>query len=286
MKDLRRKRFYILAIGVIIAILIVTLVNDDKPKDQIVIVNSEIDMTKTLGEQVSAFKTIPISKEEAAQFENSVVRDISELKDKIVLQPLERGNPIPKSILVDINESGEYTSRVLKNRTYYKFGAMLPDLPPGIIEGDEVDVFLQYNAKEGDEVVYYVETLLEKVKIALIREQDVYLDVSQKEFNILQAASNIGQFVLQVPGKKDAPSCLETSAEETDTECISEEDEAADIDTRYIKQILGKDKVEFDFIIDFEDEDEENEENNWFEEGQNEEEGNPFDEEQTIYDLE
>lgn len=286
MKDLRRKRFYILAIGVIIAILIVTLVNDDKPKEQIVIVNSEIDMTKTLGEQVSAFKTIPISKEEAAQFENSVVRDISELKDKIVLQPLERGNPIPKSILVDINESGEYTSRVLKNRTYYKFGAMLPDLPPGIIEGDEVDVFLQYNAKEGDEVVYYVETLLEKVKIALIREQDVYLDVSQKEFNILQAASNIGQFVLQVPGKKDAPSCLEISAEETDTECISEEDEAADIDTRYIKQILGKDKVEFDFIIDFEDEDEENEENNWFEEGQNEEEDNPFDEEKTIYDLE
>lgn len=281
LKNLQRKRLFILGLGVLIAVLIISMINDNKRTEQILIVNGEIDRNIPLSEQTSAFKIVRISQKEAGEMMGTLVRSIDELSNKKLLQDLEIGSPIPKSLLVDLTEQGEFTSQVLKNRTYYKLDAMLPNLPPGVQKGDKVDIFLQYNVKEYNDIIYHVDLLLEGVEIGLIQEQTVYLDVSQKEYNILQAASNIGQFVVQVPGMKDAEDCINVpESEHGKVECISEDDKATDISTIDVKELLGKDKnTKIENIFNNENEEESDGDD------ENDDEDETEEEYETIYDL-
>lgn len=228
----------IFAIAVLIAFMIASMLSGDEVKQPMVIVNGEIDVTKTLGEQLDKFSVIPISQNESTKLGDSVVRSLEELKDARIAIQLSKGSPIPKALLAVKKTGGDFALETPEHRTWYRFAGGIAMLPPGVAEGDLIDISILYKLEDGSNNSI-LKLMLSSVEIALKNEVDIYVKVPQDEFEMLTVSAGIGQFVLQLPGQKKVERCEDLLDEEIEnSDCYYESNKPGMITTEDVKKMI------------------------------------------------
>lgn len=250
-KKIQMRKLIIFVLGIFIAFLVVSLISGDKELEEIVIVKEKIDLTTTLDQQIERLEVIKISKNESQRLGDSVLRNLGmDISGKRLIYDLEIGSPIPKTLLSEGDTFGEFASSTPKNRTIYRIAGGVSKLPPGVSPGDRIDIGLLAEDK--------ITVLYRGLKISQITESDIFLDVGQRDHYRLILAERSGEFILQLPGKKEVPLCRELSDEEKEVmECYNETDTARMVDISEIEERISL-GLPFD---DLEDEEESFEDN-------------------------
>lgn len=217
------RKLLILGIAFLIAVMVVSMMSGNEVKEKMIIVKGELDVTKKLDEQFAMFDIIEITKNESDRLGDSVVRKLEDLVNKKIALPLEEGSPIPVSLLInEEDEKGEFASKVPEKRTYYRFKGGIGQLPPGIAEGDRIDIGILYKEEQQN----LINLFMSNVRVAMIENNDILVDVAQSEHYKLVLASLEGEFVLQLPGRKEVTKkCEELEIEEIGSvDCYFETD--------------------------------------------------------------
>lgn len=85
---------------------------------------------------------------------------------------------------------------------------------------------------------------LAEKEIAMVNEVDIWIKVSQEEFEMLTVGSKIGQYILQLPGKKSASKCEDLPINErTESDCYFENYKPGKITTDDIKKMIKEGKM-------------------------------------------
>lgn len=228
----------IFAIAVLIAFMIASMLSGDEVKQPMVIVSGEIDVTKTLGEQLDKFSVIPVSQNESTKLGDSVVRSLEELKDARIAIQLTKGSPIPKALLATKKTGGDFALETPEYRTWYRFTGGITMLPPGVSEGDLIDISILYNLQDGSNNSI-LKLMLSNVEVALTNEVDIYVKVPQDEFEMLTVAAGVGQFVLQLPGQKKVERCEDLLEEDIEnSDCYYESNKPGAITAEEVKKMI------------------------------------------------
>jgi len=241
---MKLQQILIVFLAIAIAILLVTLLVGRNNTVTVVVVGSKkVDTTKKLNEQKQYFEVKKILKSDMKIFGdgNALVTSISELEDQYLRFSLPVGSPIPKDFLSNKQQSGEYASEMTKNHTTFKIVDGKLALPAEIQAGDIIDVMLTLEPKDKEEGLV-TGPLLTGVEVKSIVENDVYVSVTQNQFNQLALGQEIGKFVLQLPGqKKDSKQCDDlTKKEEKDgVACYSADDEPKAVTEDQVRQLIS-----------------------------------------------
>lgn len=227
----------IFSIAVFIAIMIVSMLTGNEMKEKLIIVKSELDITKELDTQFASFDVIEITKNESQRLGDSVVRNLEELVGKRIAMELPVGSPIPQSLLLsEGDKAGEFASKMPENRTYYRFVGGVSQLPPGVGEGDKIDVGVLY--EENKERI--INLFMKDVVIGSVSEADILVNVTQVEHYQLTLAALEGQFILQLPGRKNVDiQCTDLTVEEVGkVDCYYEDSEPRKITVEEVREII------------------------------------------------
>lgn len=226
-------------IAIVIGLLNVSMYSGNEEKETMVIVRGEIDTAKPLDAQLEQFTTIEIRKNESIKLGNSVVRNIKQLTGKRTTSKLIQGSPIPTSVLIEGNGFGQFASETKKYTTIYKLAGAVPQLPKGIKPGDKIDISILTQDGKADKRLDLVMTDLE---VHSVTEADVYVLVSQEEFGKLTMLAELGKFVLQLPGQKVVPNCIDV-VDPSSEDCYKETDKAGSITSSELMEFIRKGKV-------------------------------------------
>ncbi|MCU7666934.1 hypothetical protein [Bacillus thuringiensis] len=242
-KKLKKRKIMMFGIAVLIAGLNISMYAGNSEKEKVVIVRGDIDVNRTLGEQLEQFTTIEIKKNDSMKMGDSVVRSLGELTDKRISVPLTQGSPIPKSVLLDGKGIGQFASSTRVYQTVYKMTGAVTQLPKGIKTGDKIDVNIMTISNDNKKEKR-LDVFMRDVEIQSLTEADVIIKVSQDEFNKLTMASELGKFVLQLPGQKSVPSCSELSEEDKlSKECYRDGDKPGTVTSTDILKTIQTGEV-------------------------------------------
>ncbi|MFP3725689.1 hypothetical protein U8V72_10855 [Priestia filamentosa] len=227
-------------IAILIAGLNISIYSGNAEKETVVVVRGEIDTTKALDEQLEQFTTVEMKKNDAEKLGGSVVKNLSELTDKRLAVNLTEGSPIPKSVLLEGKGFGQFASSTRVYQTVYNIAGGVAQLPKGVKAGDKIDIsIMTTNADSKKE--QRLDVLMRNVEIHSLTETDVYVKVSQDDFGKLTVAKTLGEFVLQLPGQKEVPSCEDLSIEDKGKkECYNEADKPASVTSEDILKDIQK----------------------------------------------
>ena len=234
-KKTRMRKMVIWSVSVIVALMVASMLTGNEKKETIIVVGGELDVSQPLDAQKNSFRPIEITKSESDKLGDSVVRNFNELKGKKIPFALGKGSPIPTALLSADRVSGQFATSTEEYHTYYLFQGGTALLPPGVTEGDLIDVSLMYQDGE----MTALNTLMESVEVALIQENNLYVKVSQSGFNLLTVASQTGQFILQLPGQKAIEHCANLNEEEfANSDCYDDFDKPVKITQDDVLRIL------------------------------------------------
>ena len=237
-KKNQQRKMFVFILGLVIAFMIVRILTGNEAQEEVVLVAGEINTSKYLDEQLGSFQVIKMSKRESDRLGESVVRSINDLQGKMLTVPLEKGTPVPISLLTSEKASGDFAQKTRKYLTLYKIQGGVQMLPPGVVAGDLIDIGLLYQ-----DVVKKMKTyswVMKGVQIDSITETgDLYIQVSQADAQMLTFSKDMGQFVLQLPGKKDVKNCADLTIEEQKTtECYYDYDKPTELTQEDVLEIL------------------------------------------------
>lgn len=242
-KKLKKRKMMMFGIAVLVAGLNISMYAGNSEKEKVVIVRGDIDVNRTLGEQLEQFTTIEIKKNDSMKMGDSVVRSLGELTDKRISVPLTQGSPIPKSVLLDGKGIGQFASSTRVYQTVYKMTGAVTQLPKGIKTGDKIDINIMTISNDNKKEKR-LDVFMRDVEIQSLTEADVIIKVSQDDFNNLTMASELGKFVLQLPGQKSVPSCSELSEEDRiSKECYKDGDKPGTVTSTDILKTIQTGKV-------------------------------------------
>lgn len=237
-------------IAILIAGLNISMYAGNSERENVVIVRGEIDTNKALDEQLEQFTTIEMKKNDSIKMGDSVVRSLSELKDKRISVPLTQGSPIPKAALLDGKGVGQFASSTRVYQTVYKIVGAVTQLPKGVKAGDKIDINIMTTSTDNKKE-QRLDVFMKNVEIYSLTETDVYVKVNQEDFNNLTMASKLGEFILQLPGQKTVPSCESlTGEEQTAKECYKEDDKPGTVTANDILkkiqsgQVINQDEID------------------------------------------
>ena len=207
-KKARNRKYTIVGLAILIAIMILYMLNGDRDTRTVVMVNKDIDLSKSLDSQLGSFYQTNISKKDFDKMHGTVVTSLKDIeKAEVLLIPLKQYSIVPKSALSD-SQGSELASKIDKNKTWYRFQDLVTNLPPDIKVGDKVDVNLLRKEKNSDIVA--VNTIYKDVKITFLNEKDVFVEVSTEDFKKLNIYKEMGDFVLTLKGQKVGEKCKKT----------------------------------------------------------------------------
>lgn len=242
-KKLKKRKTMMFGIAILIAGLNISMYAGNSEKEKVVIVRGDIDVNKTLGEQLEQFTTIEIKKNDSMKMGDSVVRSLGELTEKRISVPLTQGSPIPKSVLLDGKGIGQFASSTRVYQTVYKITGGVTQLPKGIKTGDKIDINIMTISNDNKKEKR-LDVFMRDVEIQSLTEADVIIKVSQDDFNKLTMASELGKFVLQLPGQKSVPSCSELSEEDSlSKECYRDGDKPGTVTSSDILKTIQTGEV-------------------------------------------
>jgi len=229
-KRLKLQKLMILVLSVIISIvLITTLVGRTQTIKVVVLKDNDINLSKTLDEQMDSFETKEISKRDYESLGGNYATSMDDLKNKHLQYKLDKGSLIPLSLLSEKSAAGEFATAMPENYTVYKIADAIGKLPLGTVAGDKINIALTAEIKVGDtdEKELVTGVLLRDVTIHSVDKADVYVKVTTQQYLELATGEKIGQFVLQLPGKKQVETCdnLEEEIEEEVQKLIDKEQE-------------------------------------------------------------
>ncbi|PGK51504.1 hypothetical protein CN918_27315 [Priestia megaterium] len=242
-KKMKLQQILIVFLALVISIILVTLLAGRNNTTTIVVVASDkVDTNKKLNEQRQYFQEKKILKSEMKNFgEGALVTSLSQLEDQYLRFELPVGTPIPTKYLSSKKKSGEFAAEMTKYHTVFKIVDGKAALPPEVQPGDKIDVMLTLEPKD-KEAGLITGPLLTDVTVQSIEETNVYVVVTQSQFNKLALGQEIGKFVLQLPGQKsDSLACSDVdSKSKDDVTCYTDADKPSTISEFELRDFVEK----------------------------------------------
>lgn len=234
----------VVVFAVLFAVLLISaLIGRHDTTPVVVIANEELDVNKPLDEQ-AAFLTIKeISTKELKEFNGKLVTNYAELKGAKLKAKLSVGSPIPKDLLTTTKMAGQFAYETPKDHSVFLLQDAISTLPPGVEVGDKISIKLIFEDDE-NKGEQYIGELVSDARIANIAEQNVWVFVSDNDFNKLSVSREFGSFVLTLPGVKEVGVCAEVK------EKILSDKEAKLAKTRESKEFLNAEQKVQDEMIE------------------------------------
>lgn len=236
---MKLKKFLIITLSLLISVFLIVILLGQRATVDVYMVKKEgLDPNKTIGEQADFFVRDSIYKDDFEKLGGSMVTaaEWGKYQSKQLKLKLDKGSMIPKTALVDSNKSGQFANDLEKNHTLYKMPQNLA-LPKGTIAGDKVDISLLSNDNNDRKVGI----LLRDVPIFAMDETGTYLKVSQKHYNILKVAEGMGEFIVQLPGRKNVAQCTDQELLDRNKkgiECYVKDDANTNTTRNDVKQLI------------------------------------------------
>lgn len=211
-KRLKLQKVMILVLAVVISVLFFgTMLGRNKTVEIVVVKKDDIDISKKLDAKTIAeyFEVKKILQSEYKELNGSVYTSLSDLEGKRLQVKINKGAPVLKSLASSQDTSGEFATTMASDHTVFKLTEAVGLLPPGTVAGDRINVALtvETDNQETGEKETNTGVILKNVAIYDIKKNDVYLKVSEQNHLLLATSEKLGQFVLQLPGKKAVQSC-------------------------------------------------------------------------------
>lgn len=188
-KKLKIQKTIIGVLAIIIALIVITVAFGRMQTVEIYVVKSKIDLSKPILDQKNKLERVKISKTDYKKLGEKIVSDEAELKNKHLQYSLEKGSPIPLSLLNDSMAAGQYAVQLDKNHTIFKVVEGISKLPEGVVKGDKVNIALTTTVKY-DPFEWELNQKLEK---GIIKEEE-YEELLERKKNeereIIEASLN------------------------------------------------------------------------------------------------
>lgn len=214
-KRLKLQKAMIAILAVVIAFIAVVTLLGRNQTVEVVVIDKEVDLNKTLDEQLKSFKLVKMSKRDYMAIGDHYVTSLDELKNQYLQFKLEKGSIIPVYMLDEKQSAGEFAAAMSVDHTIFKIIDGVEKLPLGVSTGDRINIALTATVYDEEKEVEKLTTgvLLRDVVVYSIDETDVFVKVTEQENLMLANAEEIGRFVLQLPGKKVTLTCKERDAQ-------------------------------------------------------------------------
>jgi hypothetical protein len=244
-KKIKFKKFIIWILALFISIFLITILLGRNETVGVWIVTKDgIDTNKTIGEQKKNFFTeIKISKEDLDKFGTSIITDseMDKYLNKKLNVALEKGSPIPKSAISDAGSGGTFASSMAKYHTIYQLSSS-NTLPPGTVPGDKIDILVNVNRNDTETSGI----LYRDIPIYSIDQSGVYIEVTQKQYQQLELAKKLGDFMLQLPGRKEVDECSQEQLKnrnKDNIDCYVSDDNAGTVTSDDVLQMILNNQV-------------------------------------------